>query len=505
MSNSSTPMPARGERAAPTFDKTKPRELLRFFDDLEYLMERAAITSESDKKKQAVRYTDFDTEQVWKTFLEFKNNTTSYQDFKQAILVHYPDTSGDFIYSLRDMDSLIGERQPIGINSTQDLSDYHLQFMLITTWLKEKKHLGELEQQRAYIRAFQPPLLSVIQNRLQLKNPDHHPSIPHTVEKVYEAARFVLQGTNQSYLPAMVQMATQPTNPPVTHAHEPTIRREELNSIFAKFTKNIVEVLNQNNRGCTNNNATTRQTSCNFCGKEHYIKDCELVTEYIQAGKCKRNQDNKVVLPSGAFVPHEIPGTLLRERVDEWHRRNPNQLAAATMLHTIDMRIIKGEPNKEVHPTFTLSTNNQIATLEAKLYSLRARKPNQASNIRTRAQARARDKSGEDSDAEDVAAIRRNQQARIEEVIKEVPVIIPQAKKTTGNENGSITRDQTPQIAQKEPEHPYRNVKDAAYITPTQPNVGSVPGKSNQSSVSSQTDLGSYATSLAIHLKTYQL
>ena len=381
MSNSSTPMPARGEHAAPTFDKTKPRELLQFFDDLEYLMERAAITSESDKKKQAVRYTDFDTEQVWKTFPEFKNNTVSYQDFKQAILVHYPDASGDFIYSLRDMDSLISERQHIGINSTQDLSDYHLQFMSITTWLKEKKHLGELEQQRAYIRAFQPPLLSAIQNCLQLKNPNHHPSIPHTVEKVYEVARFVLQGTNQSYLPATVQMATQPTNPPVTHAHESTIKREELNSIFAEFTKNIVEVLNQNNRGHTNNNATTCQTSCNFCGKEHYIKDCELVTEYIQAGKCKRNQDNKVVLPLGAFIPHEIPGTLLREWVDKWHRRNPNQLAAATMLHMIDMRIIKGEPNDEVHPTFTLSTNDQIATLEAELYSLRARKPNQASNI----------------------------------------------------------------------------------------------------------------------------
>ena len=145
------------------------------------------------------------------------------------------------------------------------------------------------------------------------------------------------------------------------------------------------------------------------------------------------------------------------------------------MLHTIDMRIIKGKPNEEVHPTFSLSTNDRIATLEAELYSLRARKPNQAFNMRTRAQARAIDKSGEDSDEEDVAAIRRNQQARIEEVIEEVPVIIPQAKKTTGNENGSIARDQTPQIAQKEPEHPYRNVKDAAYITPTQPNVGGVP------------------------------
>ena len=469
-------MPARGERAAPTFDKTKPRELLRFFDDLEYLMERAAITSETDKKKQAVRYTDFDTEQVWKTFPEFKNNTTTYLEFKQAILVHYPDASGDFIYSLRDMDLLIGERQRIGISSTQDLSDYHLQFMSITTWLKEKKHLGELEQQRAYIRAFQTALLTAIQNRLQLKNPDHHPSIPHTVEKVYEAARFVLQGTTQSYFPTTTHPAAQAAITSKSANYEPTVKREELNTIFAEFTKNIVEVLNQNNRGRANNNnnAATRQTSCNFCGEEHYIRECKHVDEYCRAGKCKRNQDNKVVLPSGAFVPREIPGTLLKDRIEEWHRRNPNQLAAVTMLHTIDMRIVKGEPTVEAHSTFALSSQDRIATLEAELYALKTRKPNQASNIQTRAQRRTRDQIEEDSDSEEVAAIRGNQQARIEEVIEETPAIITQAKKTT-NDNRPIIMDQAPQVAQKEPEHAYRNVKDAAYIPPTQPNVGSLP------------------------------
>ena len=99
--------------------------------------------------------------------------------------------------------------------------------------------------------------------------------------------------------------------------------------------------------------------------------------------------------------------------------------SAATILHTINMRIIKGEPDAEVHPTFTLSTNNQIATLEAKLYLLCARKPNQASNICMRAQAQARNGNDEDSNAEDVAAIRGNQCVQIEEVIEETPAFIP--------------------------------------------------------------------------------
>jgi hypothetical protein len=71
-------MPARGERAAPTFDKTKPRELTRFFNELEYLFNRAAIESDTDKKVQVVRYVDFEVEEIWKTFPEFKDELKTY-------------------------------------------------------------------------------------------------------------------------------------------------------------------------------------------------------------------------------------------------------------------------------------------------------------------------------------------------------------------------------------------------------------------------------------------
>lgn len=44
-------MPARGEHAAPAFDQSKPRELVRFFEELEYLFTRADLKDEADKKK----------------------------------------------------------------------------------------------------------------------------------------------------------------------------------------------------------------------------------------------------------------------------------------------------------------------------------------------------------------------------------------------------------------------------------------------------------------------
>jgi hypothetical protein len=93
---------------------------------------------------------------MWKTLPEFKSAKASYNQFKKAILVHYPDAAGDFIYSLRDMDILIGERYWKGIMTSADLSNYHLQFVTITSWLIKKNQLGILEQQRAYVQAFQP-------------------------------------------------------------------------------------------------------------------------------------------------------------------------------------------------------------------------------------------------------------------------------------------------------------------------------------------------------------
>src|ERR1700678_1254282 len=51
-------MPARGERVAPAFDTAKPREILRFFAELEYLFKHADLDSDSDKKEHVLRYVD---------------------------------------------------------------------------------------------------------------------------------------------------------------------------------------------------------------------------------------------------------------------------------------------------------------------------------------------------------------------------------------------------------------------------------------------------------------
>ena len=56
-----------------------------------------------------VYYTDFETKQTWSLLKEFNDIMKSYLEFKKEILSHYPDATGEYVYSIRDMDMLIGE------------------------------------------------------------------------------------------------------------------------------------------------------------------------------------------------------------------------------------------------------------------------------------------------------------------------------------------------------------------------------------------------------------
>ena len=132
------------------------------------------------------------------------------------------------------------------------------------------------------------------------------------------------------------------------------------------------------------------KTECNYCGEEHFIHDCPHVNTDIKAEKCRRNQEGKVVLSTSSYVPRDITGKYLHDCIEEWHRRHLNQLAAATLIHTINKRIVDAhqptQPAPQPQPTYQLTTNDHITVLEAELFNLRARRAPQAQYNRTCAQ-----------------------------------------------------------------------------------------------------------------------
>ena len=89
-------------------------------------MTHANITNQTEMKKQVLKYVDINTEQMWKTFPEYVLAAHSYTKFEDTILDQCQNATGDFIYSIRDMDQLTSERQCVGITTMQDLSNYHL-------------------------------------------------------------------------------------------------------------------------------------------------------------------------------------------------------------------------------------------------------------------------------------------------------------------------------------------------------------------------------------------
>src|SRR3954470_23133799 len=109
-----------------------------------------------------------------------------------------------------------------------------------------------------------------------------------------------------------------------------------------------------------------------MCGSNHFICNCKDIDTYIQDGKCKQNIEGKVILPSGSFIPCNIPGKYLHDHLEKWHCRNPGQLAAGSLFHmvnppskTVDPADVNLTPS--AHLQYSLSTTGQIAILEAEL------------------------------------------------------------------------------------------------------------------------------------------
>ena len=88
-------MPLRGERIAPVFKSSEPREAGRYFEDLDDLLGRCAVTSDDEKKRWATRYPDMEAGDTWMALPQFSEEKSpgvkyTYDEWKTAVLELYP-------------------------------------------------------------------------------------------------------------------------------------------------------------------------------------------------------------------------------------------------------------------------------------------------------------------------------------------------------------------------------------------------------------------------------
>src|SRR5277367_5901529 len=308
MATTST-MPARGHSTAPKFNPTQPRELRRYFNELEMLFLGCNITDSDLMKKHACRYVDIDTSELWESIPEYATNI-SFNAFRIAVHKLYPSSEDDRKWSISDMDKLVSEQLRIGIFNASDLGLYFRAFYNITKFLATKNRISDAEQSRAFVRRFRPGLWSRIARRLELKYPDHYPDDPYPLDHIHEAAKFVLAGSNSSDTSSLLSSNSATSSSAVTTSTSaPQIKSADLSAIFEKFATTLVMALagsKTSNQPRANNSLRPEQVEalvCIFCGLAgHFISDCMVCQSYINEGKCKKNTEGKVVLCMDALV-----------------------------------------------------------------------------------------------------------------------------------------------------------------------------------------------------------
>ena len=78
-----------------------------------------------------------------------------------------------------------------------------------------------------------------------------------------------------------------------------------------------------------NNNNNNYANKCHFCGQPNCrVRTCPKVEEYMEAGKCAKDQNGRITLPSGGWLPRGVEGMSMAARIDQYHTANPGQLAS---------------------------------------------------------------------------------------------------------------------------------------------------------------------------------
>ncbi|KAI0042950.1 hypothetical protein FA95DRAFT_1609772 [Auriscalpium vulgare] len=159
-------MPTRGDRHAPTFDGSRPRELPRYFAELKHLLTQAGITNDEEMKAHAVRYLNVLTADQWVIRPEFEKGK-KFANFEKAIIALYLGADGEQKYVLGDLDRLVAQYANGGLTSLRDLSHYYREFYAISEFLKKRGRVLERDQDFTFLRGLPRSLQDRVEQRLQ--------------------------------------------------------------------------------------------------------------------------------------------------------------------------------------------------------------------------------------------------------------------------------------------------------------------------------------------------
>jgi hypothetical protein len=358
------PLPFRGADGAPHFDGT-PIHLERFFDDIDQVYDLVSGTPPTlaERIRQCKYYLDNNTFMLWNVIEAPAGTPFTWESFKAAIRDLYPECDRAHWFSVQDLECLVSDAGHHGIHASADLGEYYQEFTRIATHLRQQNRIAQGKLDRLYIKGFGPTTHAKIERRLEITQPNHHLEDPHSMADVHTTATFVLSysptspSATPTTLPALP--VSLPSSTPLSSQHQIICEAWDMDSFMTGIHRIIAQNMVPPTRAYhppswPNNNfahAGPLSNRCYFCGRPHCrIATCPAMDEYQRAGMCIRNEQGRVCLPSGCFVPSRVPGTTLKERFDHFYAVTTGSIAKqptvpAMMSQSVEMHIAEEDSN----------------------------------------------------------------------------------------------------------------------------------------------------------------
>ena len=106
-------MPNRRDNKAPSYDRNRPEELLRYIEDVEKELERCDIESDQAKKEWLRYYADQRSADEWTVLETYPIGDGSFDDFKEELVSHYPEATDSLEGSIARLDKLCAKSTPL--------------------------------------------------------------------------------------------------------------------------------------------------------------------------------------------------------------------------------------------------------------------------------------------------------------------------------------------------------------------------------------------------------
>ena len=318
--------PVRGDRRAPQFDGSDPLELERYFKDVDYIANKAAWTAAVTIRRGYKYFAKADVADLWDT-ISVKDDV---EKFKKEVRTLYPALKEGQRFAKAEVFKFIETWAEKEIKDRDDLAEYNRECLKRISYLKNSSTISEHDAKDWYLAGIHKKLRDEVIRLQEAKGEEH----PYKMTDVYATALKILTKESPVLWDRGIATGASPGG-------STSVKQEETDlSKVLDTLKSFQIQIDTLSRTAAPRSAFTRAPmasprpiGCNFCSDpHHFIRACPKVVEYIQAGKCARGPDGRIILPNGSYVPNSVPGRNLMERIDNYRASN-----ASTNVHAVNI------------------------------------------------------------------------------------------------------------------------------------------------------------------------